>query len=120
MTQQNAALVEESAAAAESLKDQAARLAQAVSAFKLGQAQAEAHGTAQSVIARAKVSASSIKPQSSYPARQQAGASSRRAWAERPLQPALHRSNRLPLPLPATRRRTTQTGKPSDRAKRHL
>ena len=66
MTQQNAALVEESAAAAESLKDQAARLAQAVSAFKLGQAQAEAHGTAQSVIARAKVSASSIKPQSSY------------------------------------------------------
>ncbi len=36
MTQQNAALVEESAAAAESLKDQAARLAQAVSAFKLG------------------------------------------------------------------------------------
>ena len=36
MTQQNAALVEESAAAAESLKDQAGRLAQAVSAFKLG------------------------------------------------------------------------------------
>ena len=36
MTQQNAALVEESAAAAESLKDQAARLAQAVAAFKLG------------------------------------------------------------------------------------
>ena len=36
MTQQNAALVEESAAAAESLKDQAARLAQAVSSFKLG------------------------------------------------------------------------------------
>ncbi|MGC4061239.1 MAG: methyl-accepting chemotaxis protein [Aquabacterium sp.] len=37
MTQQNAALVEESAAAAESLKDQATRLAQAVSAFRLGQ-----------------------------------------------------------------------------------
>jgi len=36
MTQQNAALVEESAAAAESLKDQATRLAQAVSSFKLG------------------------------------------------------------------------------------
>ena len=36
MTQQNAALVEESAAAAESLKDQAGRLAQAVAAFKLG------------------------------------------------------------------------------------
>ncbi|MCH8179063.1 MAG: chemotaxis protein [Proteobacteria bacterium] len=37
MTQQNAALVEESAAAAESLKEQAARLAAAVAAFKLGQ-----------------------------------------------------------------------------------
>ncbi len=36
MTQQNAALVEESAAAAESLKEQATRLASAVSAFKLG------------------------------------------------------------------------------------
>jgi hypothetical protein len=36
MTQQNAALVEESAAAAESLKDQASRLADVVSAFRLG------------------------------------------------------------------------------------
>jgi len=35
MTQQNAALVEESAAAAESLKEQAQRLAQAVAAFRL-------------------------------------------------------------------------------------
>jgi methyl-accepting chemotaxis protein len=35
MTQQNAALVEQSAAAAESLKEQAMRLAQAVSTFKL-------------------------------------------------------------------------------------
>ena len=35
MTQQNAALVEESAAAAESLKDQAQRLAQVVAAFRL-------------------------------------------------------------------------------------
>ncbi len=38
MTQQNAALVEESAAAAESLKDQAARLASVVSSFRLQQA----------------------------------------------------------------------------------
>jgi methyl-accepting chemotaxis protein len=35
MTQQNAALVEESAAAAESLRDQAQRLSQAISVFKL-------------------------------------------------------------------------------------
>ncbi|HEX3139244.1 MAG TPA: methyl-accepting chemotaxis protein [Rhizobacter sp.] len=38
MTQQNAALVEESAAAAESLKEQAKRLAEVVSVFKLAQA----------------------------------------------------------------------------------
>jgi methyl-accepting chemotaxis protein len=35
MTQQNAALVEESAAAAESLKDQAARLTQVVQIFRI-------------------------------------------------------------------------------------
>ena len=35
MTQQNAALVEESAAAAESLKDQAGRLADVVRVFRL-------------------------------------------------------------------------------------
>jgi len=35
MTQQNAALVEQSAAAAESLQDQAARMAQVISGFKL-------------------------------------------------------------------------------------
>jgi methyl-accepting chemotaxis protein len=38
MTQQNAALVEQSAAAAESLREQALRLAQVVSTFKLAQA----------------------------------------------------------------------------------
>jgi len=37
MTQQNAALVEESAAAAESLKDQARRLTEVVSVFRLGE-----------------------------------------------------------------------------------
>jgi hypothetical protein len=35
MTQQNAALVEEAAAAAESLQDQASKLAEAVSVFRL-------------------------------------------------------------------------------------
>jgi methyl-accepting chemotaxis protein len=38
MTQQNAALVEESAAAAASLKEQTVRLSQAVSLFRLGEA----------------------------------------------------------------------------------
>ena len=37
VTQQNAALVEQAAAAAESLQDQAAQLEEAVSLFKLGQ-----------------------------------------------------------------------------------
>ena len=47
MTQQNAALVEQSAAAAESLKDQALRLAQAVAVFRLGQQQAMSQAQAQ-------------------------------------------------------------------------
>jgi methyl-accepting chemotaxis protein len=42
MTQQNAALVEQSAAAAQSLKDQAGQLAQAVGSFRLGEARATA------------------------------------------------------------------------------
>jgi hypothetical protein len=49
MTQQNAALVEESAAAAESLREQAARLSQVVQQFRLadgGHAQAQAHAPA--------------------------------------------------------------------------
>jgi methyl-accepting chemotaxis protein len=41
-TQQNAALVEEAAAAAQSLQDQAASLAEAVAAFKLDMTQVEA------------------------------------------------------------------------------
>jgi methyl-accepting chemotaxis protein len=42
MTQQNAALVEQSAAAASSLRDQAGQLAQAVAIFKLGQQESRA------------------------------------------------------------------------------
>ncbi|MDL5037207.1 methyl-accepting chemotaxis protein [Comamonas resistens] len=57
MTQQNAALVEESAAAAESLREQAARLAQLVSQFKL------AEGDAQTTSRMARA-----RPQAAYPA----------------------------------------------------
>ena len=46
MTQQNAALVEESAAAAESLREQASQLAQAVSVFKTSGATALVHSRA--------------------------------------------------------------------------
>jgi ABC-type lipopolysaccharide export system ATPase subunit len=52
MTQQNAALVEQSAAAAQSLKDQAERLAQTVAMFKLS------HGEAQHAIGAAQRAAS--------------------------------------------------------------
>ncbi len=45
MTQQNAALVEESAAAAESLKEQSTRLGTAVSRFRTGQGQGEGPGS---------------------------------------------------------------------------
>jgi methyl-accepting chemotaxis protein len=54
VTQQNAALVEESAAAAASLKDQAAQLARAVAAFRLGAVEAAA------AIAHADASARSV------------------------------------------------------------
>jgi len=45
VTQQNAALVEQAAAASESLQDRAAGLARAVSVFKLAAGEANAHGT---------------------------------------------------------------------------
>jgi methyl-accepting chemotaxis protein len=60
MTQQNAALVEESAAAAESLKQQAQRMAEAVAAFKLSGAQAvlqAAHAQQHTLAAIARASA---------------------------------------------------------------
>ncbi|MES2739346.1 MAG: methyl-accepting chemotaxis protein [Pseudomonadota bacterium] len=51
-TQQNAALVEQSAAAAESLKDQALKLVEAVAVFKLSQAAQAATGKAPAAPAR--------------------------------------------------------------------
>jgi len=74
MTQQNAALVEESAAAAESLKEQATKLAAVVSTFRLGEDEAHpqraggafaapAHGSAaDAAIARAKAQAVPVAP----------------------------------------------------------
>ena len=66
MTQQNAALVEQSAAAAESLKEQATRLASAVAAFKLGthKASPEPMGASASTSASASASASSASSSS--------------------------------------------------------
>jgi methyl-accepting chemotaxis protein len=81
MTQQNAALVEESAAAAESLKEQAIKLAAVVSTFRLAEGDssprvaaasfaAPAHGaSADQAIARARTQAvAAKKPATAKPA----------------------------------------------------
>jgi len=57
MTQQNAALVEESAAAAESLKEQATKLAAVVSTFRLGERDASPRAAAAGFAAPAQGSA---------------------------------------------------------------
>jgi len=62
MTQQNAALVEESAAAAESLKDQASRLTDVIKIFRIDSAQAY---SAPAVVAKP---ASTFKPVAHKPA----------------------------------------------------
>jgi methyl-accepting chemotaxis protein len=66
MTQQNAALVEQSAAAAESLKDQAVRLSDVMSIFRL-----DSHGTnAVTTLAtppRSEAPAIAAKPKSAVP-----------------------------------------------------
>jgi methyl-accepting chemotaxis protein len=61
MTQQNAALVEESAAAAQSLKDQATRLADVVQVFKLDAATAAASAATPTTVARAAPAQTSVK-----------------------------------------------------------
>ena len=59
MTQQNAALVEESAAAAQSLREQADHLAQVVSRFKVS---AASYAPAQAAIGAARASAATARP----------------------------------------------------------
>jgi len=97
MTQQNAALVEESAAAAESLKEQATKLAAVVSTFRLGEDEIHpqraagafatpAHGSAaDAAIARAKVQAA---PVASKPVAVRPAAVAAKPAAPRPAVPA--------------------------------
>jgi methyl-accepting chemotaxis protein len=66
VTQQNAALVEESAAAAESLNHQASRLVQAVSVFKLG---GETRATPKAAAPVAKPKSAAGRPAAKPPAR---------------------------------------------------
>ena len=62
VTQQNAALVEEAAAAAESMQDQAARLAQVAGGFKLEQPLAAPVAAAAAIKPRPAVHASHAAP----------------------------------------------------------
>jgi methyl-accepting chemotaxis protein len=62
MTQQNAALVEEAAAAAQSLQDQAGELAKVVSIFKLNAGESSFGGRAAAATARRVEPAPSVKP----------------------------------------------------------
>jgi methyl-accepting chemotaxis protein len=69
MTQQNAALVEQSAAAAQSLREQADKLAQAVAIFKLSRSQAqEVIATAQVASRNAVVAKAAPAPRATPPA----------------------------------------------------
>jgi methyl-accepting chemotaxis protein len=94
MTQQNAALVEESAAAAESLKEQATKLAAVVARFKLAEdaaarAPAAAHGgVADQAIARAKAQAAASRPAKAGAAAKPAAPAARPAAAA-PAKPAV-------------------------------
>ncbi len=101
MTQQNAALVEESAAAAESLKDQAHRLTEVVSVFKLGN-EAQSSGAGSFHAPKPPGSKPAIsKPASAPPAPRAAGpVVPRPTTAPRPAAaPA-----RVPAPAPAAAR----------------
>jgi methyl-accepting chemotaxis protein len=63
MTQQNSALVEQAAAAAESLQEQAGRLAEAVSVFKLGQGKQSLQQPAEQPMQHQRMSPMTVKPQ---------------------------------------------------------
>jgi methyl-accepting chemotaxis protein len=68
MTQQNAALVEEAAAAAQSLQDQAAELARVVSIFKLTEGEEQVAEAAPPVVASAVVKAAPVPRRPARPA----------------------------------------------------
>jgi hypothetical protein len=69
MTQQNAALVEQAAAAAESMQEQAVKLAQAVSVFKLGAEQQSMAAFAAPAVTGAPVQASARQLSADRPAK---------------------------------------------------
>jgi methyl-accepting chemotaxis protein len=95
MTQQNAALVEQSAAAAESLKDQATKLASAVAAFKLGQTSMGVTPSSQPLLHAAPKPAPTAVV---TPARSAAPARTPTLAKSEPMVPAAPRMAELPAP----------------------
>jgi len=81
MTQQNAALVEQSAAAAESLRDQASRLSEVVSRFQIGGASHHSPARAPAPAARQRVvAATKPAPRTAAPAPQVAAVAESQDW----------------------------------------
>ena len=98
MTQQNAALVEESAAAAQSLREQADQLAQVVSRFKVN---AAGYMPAQAAIAVARAT-STVRPPSPGAAPLSVAQSTAKSAAQSAAQPAV---KGVEKPTPASPRR---------------
>ncbi|WP_449445884.1 methyl-accepting chemotaxis protein [Thermomonas brevis] len=96
-TQQNAALVEEASASAESMRQQAAQLVEAVSAFRTGQAEA-AKAARKPVTERQAAPAPAAAPTSAAP---------RRAAATAPAAPRKPAAAAQPAAAPAARKRST-------------
>ena len=99
MTQQNAALVEESAAAASSMKDQAHRLAQVVASFKLQSGLATAHSAA--VVAKAPPKLKAAMPQRLAASPAMAPAAKPKAIAPKPATQPLRAPPKLAKATPA-------------------
>jgi methyl-accepting chemotaxis protein len=98
MTQQNAALVEQSAAAAESLREQSARMAEAIAVFKLG-------GAARHHVAPKPAPKPVAKPtpatKPAAPALRPAAAAPRPALSPKPAPSVAARRPAAPAPAPA-------------------
>ena len=111
MTQQNAALVEESAAAAESLRDQAEQLAQAVGKFKIAGDHAPVATAAKP---RRSAGAAPRAMGSSLPRPGVSHTSSIAAKAApAPLRPAVTAESRSPAPMPAPKAAPSRPAAPA-------
>ncbi|WIV99429.1 methyl-accepting chemotaxis protein [Kinneretia aquatilis] len=104
MTQQNAALVEESAAAAESLKDQAHRLTEVVSVFRLGSDEGHARSAASAPRPASKPAGSASSSSHNGSAHFTSKPAAAKAPAAKPAaRPTPSASSSTPAPAPAAK-----------------